>query len=93
MKSDVLEKMEKCMVITEKALKNAKPLDDFGKIILKFAKDYFEDSKYYQAKSSEDPKHSITALEAVSYAHGLLDAGVLSGHISIKNYHLSKQEG
>lgn len=72
-----------CLKITKDCLGKAKATGD-GKILLKFATDYFNDALYYENKDSE------TALEAVAYAHGFIDAGVLLGLIKIPKYHLQK---
>lgn len=69
------------MEITARCLREARA-DECGEVLLRFARDYFSDAQYYAEKDAE------TALEAVSYAHGLLDAGVLLGHIRIPGYHL-----
>ena len=50
---------------------------------LRFAQDYIADAKHYAAKGDY-----ATALEAIAYAHGFIDAGVLSGYFKIEGYHL-----
>jgi len=78
------EKTKYCMSITKEALDKAVVVDEAGELLLKWAKDYYKDAEYYIEKDK------ATALEAVSYAHGFIDAGVLLGHLKIKNYHLEK---
>ena len=51
--------------------------------LLKFAKDYYNDEKQYAEKGDY-----VTALEAIAYAHGFIDAGVLAGYFEIGGYHL-----
>ncbi len=75
------------MKITEKALKKSKPIDEKGEKLLKFVEDYYKDAQHYKSKGDKE-----TALEAVSYAHGILDAGVLSKHIKTPNYLLNPEE-
>ena len=79
------EKYEYCLGITKKALKDVKAADKQGELLLKWAKDYYKDAEYYSSK-----KDSNTALEAIAYAHGFIDAGVLLGHLKIKDYHLEE---
>lgn len=79
-------KLERCMEITKSCLEKAVTKNENGEELLRFAKDYYKDAEYY---SSKDPE---TALEAVSYAHGFIDAGVLLGFIEIPDYHLKAKE-
>lgn len=84
---DLEKKLEQCIEITGKTLGKAKAKDKKGEKLIKFADDYYKDAEYYQKKEPE------TALEAVSYAHGFLDSGVLLGHIQIPDYELRKEVG
>ena len=78
------DKLNRCIEITRNCLEKAEAKNKEGKKLMKFAKDYYNDSLYYREK---DPK---TSLEAVSYAHGFIDAGVILGHIQVPNYQLKK---
>ncbi len=82
---DTREKYEVCLRMTTDALEKLELAEDtkVAREILEFAKDYYEDAKYYAEKGMYS-----TALEAIAYAHGLLDAGVLAGFFRISNYHL-----
>jgi len=80
------DKLEFCMNETEKALDNMKVKDKKAETLIKFARDYYNDSIHYMEK---DP---ATALEAVAYAHGFIDACVLLGLVEIPGYHLEKKE-
>ncbi len=80
-----MNKLNYCIKITSDCLKKAKPKTAEGKLLMKWANDYYNDAMHY---STKDPE---TALEAVSYAHGFIDSGVLLGHIEIEGYHLSKK--
>lgn len=80
-----MAKLDYCMKITDECLRKAKIVDPKGEELLKFAKDYYKDAVYFSLKDKE------TALEAVAYAHGFIDAAVLLGLVEIKDYHLSKQ--
>ena len=82
----MVEKLERCMKITGNCLGKAVAKNKNGEELLRFARDYYKDAEYY---SSKDPE---TALEAVSYAHGFIDAGVLLGLIEIPDYHLKAKE-
>lgn len=57
--------------------------NQIGDTYLQFAKDYIADAKHY-AKTED----FATALEAIAYAHGFIDAGVLAGYFKIDDYHL-----
>ncbi|MEM0372502.1 MAG: DUF357 domain-containing protein [archaeon] len=81
------DKFDYCRKITEECIRKAEALDENGKTLLKWAKDYYNDAAYYSAKGDSE-----TALEAVAYAHGFIDAGVLLGHLRIDNYHLEKKK-
>jgi len=75
------DKLDCCLAITRECLEKLK-VKKGGEILAKFAKDYYNDALYYK---ETDPE---TALEAVSYAHGFIDAGILAGLLDIKEYHL-----
>lgn len=81
-----MDKLEFCLKETEKCLKKLKVKDKKADILIKFAKDYYNDAVYYKEK---DP---ATSLEAAAYAHGFIDAAVLLGLIEIKDYHLKQNE-
>ena len=83
-----MNKYEYCRGITADCLEKIEVLDEKGQILLKFAKDYYNDALHYKEQGDEE-----TALEAVAYAHGFIDAGVLLGHFKIEGYHLEKSEG
>ena len=75
------EKIEKYLVITEKALAKIKiPLPEgthmhtAAKDFLDMAKRYFSDAKHF--KEADD---RVNAFAAVNYAHGWLDAGARMG--------------
>ncbi len=87
MSEEEINKLEKCMEITEKALKKSEPKDEKGEKLLKFVENYYKDAEHYKSKKDRE-----TALEAVSYAHGILDAGVLTKHIKTPNYLLNPEE-
>lgn len=74
-------KLSCCLEITGNCLKQLK-VKRGGEILAKFARDYYNDALYYKEKDPE------TALEAVAYAHGFIDAGILAGLLDIKEYHL-----
>jgi len=75
------DKLSCCLEITGNCLKQLK-VKKGGEILARFAKDYYNDALYYKEKDPE------TALEAVAYAHGFIDAGILCGLLDIKDYHL-----
>ena len=75
-------KLEYGLSATKDALGKAKAADKEGERLLGFVRDYYNDAQHYAGKDAP------TALEAVAYAHGILDGGVLAGHIKIKGYHL-----
>ncbi len=77
-------KLSRCIEVTRECIEKANVKTEKGETLMKFARDYYEDSLYYRERDPE------TSLEAVSYAHGFLDAGVLLGHIEIPNYQLEK---
>lgn len=79
------QKLERCMTITKETIKKAEIDNEKGEKLIKFAKDYYKDAEHYRSKKPE------TALEAASYAHGFIDAGVILGHITIEDYELEKQ--
>ncbi len=77
-------RLEKCIKIVEEHIRTAEPLDIMGEKLLSLARDYLEDALYYKETDAE------ISLEAVSYASGLIDAGVLLGLIRIKDHHFSE---
>lgn len=77
-------RLEKCLRITEQHIKTAEPVDIMGEKLLSLAENYFEDALFYKEIDKE------ISLEAVSYASGLIDAGVLLGLIRIKNHHFNE---
>lgn len=78
-------KLERCMEITEKCINKAKINNEKGERLMEFAENYAEDAEHYK---DEEPE---TALEAISYAHGFLDSGVILGHITIPDYQLEEK--
>jgi hypothetical protein len=78
---DEQDKLEYCLAMTGECLKKVK-VKKGGEILVKFAKDYYNDAVYYKEIDRE------TALEAVAYAHGFIDAGILLGLLDIRDYHL-----
>jgi len=82
----VKQKYEFCMKVTADCLSKALVLDEKGEILIKWAKDYYSDAEYYFSQGDEN-----TALEAIAYAHGFIDSGVLLGHLKINGYHLEKR--
>jgi len=74
-------KLSCCIEITGGCLKKLK-VRKGGEMLAKFAKDYYNDALYYKDRDPE------TALEAVAYAHGFIDAGIIAGLLDIKDYHL-----
>lgn len=85
--TELKEKLEKSMKITEDALERSEVEDEEGEQLMEFIEDYYKDSKHYRDQGDLE-----TALEAVSYAHGILDAGVLLKHIKVPNYILNSEE-
>ncbi|MFH0986688.1 MAG: DUF357 domain-containing protein [Candidatus Micrarchaeota archaeon] len=85
-----MEKIDKkiryCMKITGDCLGKAEALDKQGALLMNWAKSYFSDAEFYLEKKDKE-----TALEAVAYAHGFIDSGVLLGHIKIKGYYLERE--
>jgi hypothetical protein len=80
------DKLQYCMKATNDCLSKMKVVDENGEILRKFAQDYYNDAVHYLFKDPE------TALEAVAYAHGFIDAGVLLGYLEIPGYHLKEQK-
>ncbi len=79
------EKYKICLGITAEAIGKLKVVKG-GKVAeayLQFARDYTTDAKYYAGRGDY-----ATALEAIAYAHGFIDAGVLAGYFKIEGYHL-----
>lgn len=79
------EKYELCFRITREAIQNLEVVkkNKISKTFLRFARDYIADAEHY-AKQGD----YATALEAIAYAHGFIDAGVLAGYFKINEYHL-----
>jgi len=79
------KKYEFCLEITTDAMTKLKVVrdDSVSREFLQFINDYTKDAKHYAAKGDY-----ATALEAIAYAHGFIDAGVLAGYFKIKGYHL-----
>lgn len=84
---DAREKYEQCLEITQDARGKIELIEKscVSDSYLKFADDYIHDAKYYAAKGDH-----VTALEAIAYAHGFIDAGVLAGLFRIEGYHLKE---
>ncbi|MBS3171405.1 DUF357 domain-containing protein [Candidatus Woesearchaeota archaeon] len=74
------ERLETYFRLTEEAYKKAVEskekvkLDKAREKILDMAKRYIDDAHYFKKKGD-----IVTAISALSYAHGLLDAGALLG--------------
>ncbi len=81
------EKYNICLKITSDALNRLEVVKDNekSKAFLKFANDYYSDAVYYANKGEY-----ATALEAIAYAHGFIDAGILCGFFRIEGYHLEE---
>ena len=80
------EKYEYCLGITKDCIEKLEILDEKGKILLEWINNYYKDAEHYYTQGDE-----ATALEAIAYAHGFIDAGVLLGHFKIENYHLKEE--
>lgn len=74
------ERLKTYFRLTEGAYKKAKEskekinLDNFREKVLDMVKRYIDDAHHFKAKND-----LVTAMSALSYAHGLLDAGALLG--------------
>ena len=79
------EKYEMCLRITGEAMEKLEVANkgQVSDTFLQFARDYITDAKHYAEKGDY-----ATALEAIAYAHGFIDAGVLAGYFRIDGYHL-----
>ncbi len=78
------EKYEICKKITEDALsKLESDNSELANTYLDFIHRYVSDAEYYAKKNMY-----ATALEAIAYAHGFIDAGVIAGVFKIPGYHL-----
>ena len=79
------EKYEMCLKITGEAMEKLEVVKkgQLSGTYLQFARDYITDANYYAEKGDY-----ATALEAIAYAHGFIDAGVLAGYFKIEGYHL-----
>ncbi|MCD4740817.1 DUF357 domain-containing protein [archaeon] len=82
---NVQQKYEQCLRITSEALDQleVKQKNRVSDAYLEFTKNYIHDAKHYALKGDY-----VTALEAIAYAHGFIDAGVLAGFFKIEEYHL-----
>ena len=74
------------MKITENCINKLELLDEKGKILQEWINNYYKDALHYAEKGD-----FVTALEAIAYAHGFIDSGVLLGLFKIENYHLEKE--
>ena len=81
------EKYEYCLGLTKAAISAVEVIEGAEKAekLLRFAKDYWKDAEYCATKGDYE-----TALEAIAYAHGFIDAGVLAGFFRIPGYHLTE---
>lgn len=81
------QKYEQCLRITQEALEKLEVKEQccLSQTYLEKTKNYIHDAKYY-AKEGD----YVTALEAIAYAHGFIDAGVLAGLFHIRGYHLKQ---
>ncbi len=79
------KKYELCLRITSEARKALEVVqqNQVSETYLQFADDYITDANHYAEKGDY-----ATALEAIAYAHGFIDAGVLAGYFKIEGYHL-----
>ena len=75
-----MEKLEKYIEMTSRALEKVKVIDEKGKELVKLAKCYFEDAKHFKEKNKLED-----AFAAVCYAHAMLDAGVRIGVLEGKD--------
>ncbi len=82
-------KYETCLRITKDAMERLVVIKESiaARRYLEFARDYFNDALYYARKGDY-----ATALEAIAYAHGFIDAGVIAGFFKIDGYHLEAVE-
>ena len=80
-----MNKLDFCLSETKRCLDALKVKDRKAEVLIKFARDYYNDALHYK---KSDPE---TALEAVAYAHGFIDAAILLGLIEIKDYHLEEE--
>lgn len=81
------DKYNLCLKITSDALDKMNVISDDEQTarLVELIKGYYNDAKYYADKGM-----IATALEAIAYAHGLLDGGILLGVIDIPGYHLKE---
>jgi hypothetical protein len=79
------EKYEQSLKYTRDALAELKIVKDskLSNEYLKWVENYRKDAEHYAAKGDY-----ATALEAIAYAHGFIDAGVLAGLFEIPGYHI-----
>ena len=80
-----MNKLDYCMKATGDCLERLAIKDKRAEPLVRFATDYYNDAKHYYEKDPE------TALEAVAYAHGFIDAAVMLGLIGIPGYHLNEK--
>jgi hypothetical protein len=83
------EKLEKYIKLTDKAIKviEKNKIDKKGKELLKLAKCYFEDAKYFKNRGEY-----INAFSAINYAHAFLDCGVILKIFKVKDNRLFMAE-
>ena len=82
-----MDKLNFCLEKTGKCLDTLTVKDKRADALVKFAQDYYNDALHYKEKNDLE-----TALEAVAYAHGFIDAAVLLGLVEIPDYHLKPME-
>lgn len=84
-REEIERTIKKYLKITKKALNKATKAISIGKkeqaeIVFDMANRYYEDALYFQKKNK-----LVTALAAVSYAHGWLDCGSKIGLFNVKD--------
>ncbi len=83
------ERLKTYFRLTEEAYKKALSskekinLDNFREKILDMVKRYIDDAHHFKEKGD-----IVTAMSALSYAHGLLDAGALLGIFDVHDSNL-----
>ena len=83
MKADLNEKLKKYFLLTEKALKKVKIVENHRKQaedLLDLAQRYYDDAKFFEKK--ED---FVNAFGAVCYSHAFLDVGARLGFFDVGN--------
>jgi hypothetical protein len=83
---DAKQKYEQCLALTRDALDKLKVVKKtcISDNYLEWVKDSVHDAEYYASKGDY-----VTALEAVAYAHGFIDSGVMAGFFEIEGYHVN----